>query len=171
MKRSTSGTFRLLRCEILATIASLVASPMALSQGQNDWGESESGWSVFGGAFFPNIDTSIQFRSDTLGVSGSGIDIESDLGLKDSDTLPILGVRWRIAKRHALELVYFRLKRSGGQDLNVQLSFPCDAVNNCMPGVPNAPNTCGATLCILDAGVFVNTKFDTQIIREKINVR
>ena len=165
MRRSGSGTARILRLAVLATFGSLLTATVASAQGGGDWGESRSRWSVFGAVFWPKVNTSIQFTSDTLGVSGTLLDLESDLGLSDSDTLPIGGIRWRVAKRHELELLYFQLKRSGDQTLAAQLSVPCDTVNSCMPGVPNAPNTCGQTLCILDTMVLVNSSFDTQVLR------
>lgn len=129
--------------------------------------EDESSWSVWIGAYFPDVDTTISFRSETLGVGGSLIDFEDDLGLKDRNTLPIAGLKWRINKRHSLDLLYFQLARSGSQALNATLSFPCDIIDpaNCMPGVPNAPNTCGDTLCILDTTINVNSKFDVGIVR------
>ena len=95
MRRLGWRIARPLQIGVLTTLAVLLATPVALSQGRNDWGESDSGWSVFGGVFLPQVDTSIQFRSDTLGVTGTEIDLESNLGLDDSDSLPLLGIRWQ----------------------------------------------------------------------------
>ncbi len=165
MKRLGLSIGHLVQLGVLTTFISLLATPAALAQSGGDSAVSEDRWTFFGGVFWPRINTTVQLTSETLGVSGTLLDMESDLGLDDTEFLPILGVRWRFAKRHALELLYFRLERDGDQTLDIQLSVPCDAVNNCMPGVPDAPNSCGATLCILDAMAVVNTRFDTQVIR------
>ncbi len=129
--------------------------------------EKESRGSVYIGVFWPDIDTSISFRSETLGIGGSLIDFEENLGLRDKDALPIIGVRWNVAKRHTLDLLYFQLRRKGTRTIDVQLSFPCDIIDpaNCMPGVPDAPNTCGENLCILDVMSDVNSKFDVGVLR------
>ena len=151
---------------VMLALVAFAASTRALAE-KGDWGEDESRWSVYLGVFWPDIDTSVQFRSETLGLGGSLIDFEEDLGLRDKDSLPIAGVRWRVAKRHTLELLYFQLARSGSQSLNAMLSFPCDVIDpaNCMPGVPDAPNTCGENLCILDTMINVASKFDVRVIR------
>jgi len=155
--------------KVLGVMLALVAfatSTRALAE-KGDWGEDESRWSLYFGVFRPEVDTTIQFTSETLGIDGSLIDMESDLGLDANDTLPLAGLRWRIAKRHRLDLMYFELARSGSQTLNAMLSFPCDVIDpaNCMPGVPDAPNTCGENLCILDAMVDVASKFDVKVLR------
>ncbi len=149
---------------MLALVAFATSTKTLADKG--DW-KDESRWSVYLGGFFPDVDTNIQFRSETLGISSSLISFEDDLGLRQRNSLPIAGLRWRVAKRHSLELLYFQLARSGSQALNVMLSFPCDIIDpaNCMPGVPNAPNTCGATLCILDAMTNVSSKFDVGVLR------
>ena len=41
------------------------------------------------------------------------LDFEDDLDIDDSPTLPMLGIRWWFADRHALDLAYFELTRDG----------------------------------------------------------
>ncbi len=78
---------------------------------------------VWARAFFASGDTAIKIDSQTTGLSGTLLDLEHDLGIDDSDTTPVLGVRWRFAKKHALDLGYFELNRSGNLIIDTQIRW------------------------------------------------
>jgi hypothetical protein len=66
------------------------------------------------GGFFPNIDTHARADSNS-GLIGTTIDFETDLGLEDSKTLPILDATWRFLPHHRLQLSYPRSFALGNQ--------------------------------------------------------
>ena len=100
-----------------------------------------SGIEIRLGAFFVNADSKV-FLTDGVGVAS--VNLESEFALDDSDVAVPFNLLWRINPFHRLELGYFELKRSGAGDLAAavdigDVSFP--------------------------AGEFVDTGFDTRIIR------
>ncbi len=62
------------------------------------------------GAFKANLDTEISLGAEQLG--NATVSIESDLGLKDAETRPLVDAYWRFAKRHQIKVQYFKLDRS-----------------------------------------------------------
>ena len=79
-------------------------------------------WVFRAAGFFPKIDT--QARADgTNGLLGTTIDFETDLGLDDSKTLPILDMTWRFAPNHRLQLSYLDLSRSATSVLRTTINW------------------------------------------------
>ena len=94
------------------------------------------------GGFFPQVSSNVRLDSDDE-VIGTKIDLES-AGLDDSEQILWLGASYRFAKRHALELSYFELDRSGTATVSGEIRFGDVAVG---------------------ANVPASTEFNTQILR------
>jgi hypothetical protein len=74
------------------------------------------------GAYWPGIDTTVQANAAN-GAIGTTINLESDLGLADSKTLPIFDATWRFAQRHRLTFEYVSLDRSATTTVSGQIRF------------------------------------------------
>jgi hypothetical protein len=83
---------------------------------------NDATWLIRAAAFFPNVDTHV--RADgSNGQVGTSIDFETDLGLEDSKTLPVLELEWRMAANHRLDLGYLNLSRSATSVLKGSISW------------------------------------------------
>ncbi|WP_129779018.1 hypothetical protein [Peristeroidobacter soli] len=79
-------------------------------------------FSVSAGGYWPDIDTTI--RADGNGGRvGTSLDLESELGLTDRDTLLAGGMTWNITRRHSLDLLYFELGRRGTRNISRDINF------------------------------------------------
>jgi hypothetical protein len=84
-----------------------------------------------GGQLFGGVNTQMRVDSETLGV-GTEVDLEDDFDLDDQVFAGRIDAHWRFAKRHALELSLFDLRRTGTRviDREIQIGdevFPVDA--------------------------------------------
>ncbi|HKE96311.1 MAG TPA: hypothetical protein VKB34_18520 [Povalibacter sp.] len=77
---------------------------------------------VMVGGFWPDVDTTVRVDGNG-GRIGTKLDFESDLGLDDRDALFTAGAGWRIAERHYLDLLYFKLARSGDHTIDIDINF------------------------------------------------
>ena len=64
------------------------------------------------GLYRPNFDTRIRVDDAESGISGTLLNLEDDLDLKDRKTNIMLDAHFRIARRHAIEFSYLKLARS-----------------------------------------------------------
>ena len=115
---------------ILIALSSALATQGA-SAADDGW-YSDKRFLIWARAFFASTDTTIRVDSQTTGLSGTLLDLESDLGIDNDETLPMVGVQWRFAKKHVLDLAYFELNRSSHAIVNEQLRwenfvYPIDA--------------------------------------------
>ena len=106
---------------ILVALSSALATHGAFAA--DDGWQHDKRFLVWTRAFFASVDSTIRVDSQTLGLAGTLLDPEADLGIDDNDTLPIVGIQWRIAKRHALDLAYFELNRSGNLVIDTQIRW------------------------------------------------
>ena len=104
-------------------VALLSALAMHGASAADDGWQHDKRFLVWGRGFFASGDTAIRVDSQTLGLAGTLLDFENDLGIDDNKTLPIIGVQWRFAKRHALDLAYFELNRGGHLIINEQIRW------------------------------------------------
>ncbi len=74
------------------------------------------------GGLFPKIDTTVRADSSN-GLVGTSVDFESDLGLKDSETMPVIEATWRFAQRHRLALSYLALDRDATNTIKGEIRF------------------------------------------------
>ena len=79
-------------------------------------------FSITAAAFWPNLDTTIKADGNG-GRIGTSVDMESELGLKDRDTLFAGSATWNIARRHSLDLLYFELSRNGSRSVDRDIEF------------------------------------------------
>lgn len=103
----------------IAAIAALLLMSAAATADEDPM---SSRFFVMLGGFWPDVNTTV--RADGNGGRiGTRLDFESDLGLDDRDTLFTGGIGWRIAKRHFLDVLYFKLSRSGARTTDISFSF------------------------------------------------
>lgn len=79
----------------------------------DDWRDWPTGgrWSIGLGYFAPDLDTTVIVSDEERNV-GAGISFERSLGLEDNKSTGLLGINWRMFKRHALVYRHFELNRS-----------------------------------------------------------
>ncbi|HEY5809704.1 MAG TPA: hypothetical protein VIT67_17135 [Povalibacter sp.] len=77
---------------------------------------------VMAGGFWPDVDTTVRVDGNG-GRVGTQVDFESDLGLDERDALFIGGAGMRIGERHYLDLLYFKLARSGEHTIDIDIDF------------------------------------------------
>ncbi len=106
---------------VAAVLFSVVIPASALAQSESHAAFNPNMFEIGTGLFRPSVDTTI--RADAPGIGGTEINLESDLAIEDSNTLPFLTGRWNIADRHALNFGYFDLERSGVQTLRGDIIF------------------------------------------------
>lgn len=92
----------------------LAVAAMAIAAPQTAWAESpnDRAW-LDVGAFAAHIDSDLRLDNETLGIEGTRVDFEKDLGLDSSRVMPKVSGGVRLWKRFRLEGDYFQLKRSG----------------------------------------------------------
>jgi hypothetical protein len=75
-----------------------------------------------GGQIFAGVDTKMRLDSDNLGI-GTEIDLEDDFDVDDDVFAGRIDANWRFAKRHALDLSVFDLRRNGTRaiDRDIQI--------------------------------------------------
>ncbi|MGB5690437.1 MAG: hypothetical protein WBM45_14295 [Woeseiaceae bacterium] len=94
---------------VVALLMCLPAHSLAAESGT----KPDHAWRVHVGGFVPSVDSTITINGET--VTPPPLDIEDDLGVEDSKTVPWGGVSWNFARRHSLEIEYFRLNRDGSR--------------------------------------------------------
>jgi hypothetical protein len=109
------SSFRRPSCYFAACVLALLPATAAAQARGDTWVFRASG-------FFPKIDT--QARLDGSGGRvGTTIDFETDVGLDDSKTLPLLDMTWRFLPNHRVQLSYLDLSRSATSTLRTQINW------------------------------------------------
>lgn len=111
-----------LRTTVLFAVVSVAATPCSDALA-DEHGRREQSVVVWARAFFAEADTAIRVDSQTLAIGGTLLDLETDLGIDDSPTLPMLGLQWWFAERHALDLAYFELTRDGRRVIDFDIRW------------------------------------------------
>ena len=106
------------------TVVILSLSAPAIAQNETDWQSwpLADRFTITLNAFFPNLDTKVRLDASDQ-TPGTTIDFEQNLGMSDTETLPGLGLGWRFAKKHQLELETFTLDRSGSAITTSEIRF------------------------------------------------
>jgi len=106
-----------------ATVLTLFATHQVIAK-ERPWRAWPTGnrFAIAGGGFRPNLDTKIRLDGSD-GQIGTVIDFESNLGMQESKSLPLLRARWRISRRNAIDFGYFNLNRSGQALSDVSIRF------------------------------------------------
>lgn len=103
---------------LLLLLAGVVCIPAYAAS--DPWGDSP--FTLQLGGFRADADTTVRLDSNTLG-RGTELNLENDLGIKDSKTLPEFSFLWRINPRHGIEGSYVTLNRSGSRTLAGTIQF------------------------------------------------
>jgi len=114
-----SGAYSFIRVAAFA-VMTLAFSGMhpAVAADDRNWDRFAVQFSMFR----PDINTEVQL-DPVAGPFGTALDMESDLGLEDSDDLWQLDARLRFSKRFAMEASYFEIGRSGQSTLSTDVVF------------------------------------------------
>lgn len=97
----------------LAVAAMAAASASAQALDERVWIEASG--------YFPGIETKVSVSRP--GQPGSDIDVENDLGMDDTDTLPAVYAGWRFSPRWVLTGEYYALDREGSKSLSRTIDF------------------------------------------------
>ena len=97
-----------------------------------------------GGVFRAQVDTYARVDSPSLGLPGTRVDFEGDLGLDDKEWAPKIAGGVRLGKAFRIEADYFSLNRAGSTTLNRLL---------------------GVDDTVFPVGAVVDSSFDTKIWR------
>lgn len=100
-------------------LVGLLLSSAALAQSEDPF---HYRFSFNAAGFWPDVDTTVKANGNG-GRVGTSIDFESDLGLRERDTLYAGGMTWNIARRHSLDLLYFELGRNGSRTIGRDIDF------------------------------------------------
>jgi hypothetical protein len=113
-------------------IAILLPFNSAIAQTENEWQSwpLANHFTIDVSAMFPKLDTTVSVDASDTSL-GTTIDFEQNLGMSDTETLPVIGFSWRYAKKHQLNLAAFKLDRSGSAITPTNISigdetFPVD---------------------------------------------
>jgi len=113
-------------------IAILLPFNSAIAQTENDWQSwpLANHFTIDVSAMFPNLDTKVRVDASDTSL-GTTIDFEQNLGMSDTEALPVIGFSWRYAKKHQLNFAAFKLDRSGSAITPTDISigdetFPVD---------------------------------------------
>jgi hypothetical protein len=101
---------------LLAVAAAAIAAP------QVAWAErpSDHAWLDLG-AFAAHIDSDLRLDNETLGIEGTRVDFEKDLGLDSSKVMPKASIGVRIGKAFRVEGDFVQLRRTGDLTLDENL--------------------------------------------------
>jgi hypothetical protein len=75
------------------------------------------------GLYRPNFDTRIRVDEAITGISGTLLNLERDLELKDRKTQFTLDAHFRFAKRHALEFEWVKLQREDETTVGFEFTY------------------------------------------------
>jgi hypothetical protein len=125
----------------LAVLATALGAPEAAAQDEK-WRQDRFYLGL--GLYRPNFDTRVRVDEANTGISGTLLNLEKDLDLKDRKTQFTLNTHFRFAKRHAIELEWVDLKRE--DETTVGFSFTYDGE-------------------LIDLNEDIVTTFNTEVIR------
>lgn len=111
----------------------LLVAVAAISTPQIAWAETstDAAW-LQAGVFKAHIDSNLRLGNEKLGIPGTDVDFESDLGLDSSRIMPKATAGIRFLKRMRLEGDFFQLGRDGHRVLKENITiddtvFPINA--------------------------------------------
>lgn len=75
------------------------------------------------GLYRPDFDTRVRVDEAVTGISGTLLNLEKDLELKDRQTQLTVDAHFRFARRHALEFEYVDLEREDETNLRIGITY------------------------------------------------
>jgi len=103
---------------LVAVAAAAILVPTAASAET----PADAAW-LDAGVFFAHIDSNLRLGNKQLDIPGTDIDLESDLGLDSTKTMPKINGGIRFFKRFRLEGDFFQLSRSGHLDITHEIDI------------------------------------------------
>jgi hypothetical protein len=135
---------RLSVVSLLVIVAVFGGARAGAGDDSEEEGPFARGFGYVGAFFVTQTNTEIRLFSTDVPL-GTRLNLEKDLGLRDSFTVPRMTLGWRFGKRHILTGGYYDLSRDGFKRLERTIELPRD--ND------------------LDVGLEVATRFKTRIAK------
>lgn len=104
------------RALVLTTVLAGAAATAPVMAAEGSGGLLEDKWVFSLGTFLLSTQTELGLNGSS-GQTGTVVDFEKDLGLKDADRFRF-DATWRFAKRHKLRLMYFDTSNDGSRQLS-----------------------------------------------------
>ena len=105
----------------------LVLLPSSVAIADETWRKDR--FAVAAGLYKPNVSTVVSVANQATGRSGTLLDLETDLDLKDADTLLTLDLHYRFSRRHAIELEWVQLERDSIKVITRQINYDDEVFN------------------------------------------
>lgn len=104
----------------------------ALLAPQSAWAQDET-WKkdrfYFGlGLYRPDLKTQVRVDDSVTGISGTLLNLERDLDLKDRKTQVTIDAHFRFAKRHAIEFEYVKLAREDESTIGFAIDYDGEVI-------------------------------------------
>lgn len=110
---------------LLVGIASLGVAPVVAADEPREEGPFARGFGYVGAFWVTRTSNEFRLFSTDLPL-GARLNVERDLGLRDSFTAPRMELGWRFGKRHILTGGYYDLSRDGTKRLERTIELPGD---------------------------------------------
>ena len=117
-----------------AYLVMLGLSTSAVAQDSDDWTKWPMGsrFKIMVGAYIPQLDTKVRVDRSN-GRTGTSVDFESNLGMRDTAIVPVVTFAWRFARRHHLAASYFELHRDGSEITQTEIRIGDTVFNVNLP--------------------------------------
>ena len=116
---------RLLVVSLFVVVASFGGSRAVGGDEPKDAGPFSRGFGYVGAFWVTQPSTEVRLFSTDLPL-GARLDLETDLGVRDSFTVPRMTLVWRFGERHVLTGGYYDLSRDGVKRLERTIELPGD---------------------------------------------
>ena len=116
---------RLLVVGLLVVVASFGGARAVAGDEPKDVGPFARGFGYVGAFYVTQSSTEVRLFSTDLPL-GARLNVEKDLGVRDSFTVPRITLGWRFGKRHVLTGGYYDLSRDGVKRLERTIELPGD---------------------------------------------
>ena len=110
----------MLAAALMMAGGALLTAPEATAQ-EEKWRQDR--FFVGLGLYRPDFDTRIRVDEASSGISGTLLNLEKDLNLKDRKTQFTIDSHFRFAKRHALEFEWVKLKREDESSVGFAFTY------------------------------------------------
>ena len=107
-----------LGCRVASLVLLFVTSmPLVIAEEPPDKNPYRGGFAYLGTFSISSIDSKLSIFSQDLPL-GKQIDLSRDLGVRDSLTVPRIGLDWRFNRRHMISLGWYDMDQTGTRELS-----------------------------------------------------